>query len=70
VAVLAAGVVVVPLFKRLGLGADLGCLLPRLAIGPFGLGPFTDAHAILHVADLGVIVFLFIIGLEMEPSRL
>ncbi|MCJ2138999.1 monovalent cation:proton antiporter-2 (CPA2) family protein [Methylobacterium sp. E-066] len=70
VALLAAGVVAVPLFKRLGLGSVLGYLLAGLAIGPFGLGLFNDAHAILHVAELGVVMFLFIIGLEMEPSRL
>ena len=70
VVLLAAGVVAVPLFKRLGLGSVLGYLLAGLAIGPFGLGLFTDAHAILHVAELGVVMFLFIIGLEMEPSRL
>ena len=70
VALLAAGVVAVPLFKRLGLGSVLGYLLAGLVIGPFGLGLFTDAHAILHVAELGVVMFLFVIGLEMEPSRL
>ena len=70
VSLLAAGVVAVPLFKRLGLGSVLGYLVAGLAIGPFGLGLFTDAHAILHVAELGVVMFLFIIGLEMEPSRL
>lgn len=70
VSLLAAGVIAVPLFKRLGLGSVLGYLLAGLVIGPFGLGLFTDAHAILHVAELGVVMFLFIIGLEMEPSRL
>ncbi|MGV7032024.1 monovalent cation:proton antiporter-2 (CPA2) family protein [Methylobacterium symbioticum] len=70
VSLLAAGVIAVPIFKRLGLGSVLGYLLAGLAIGPFGLGLFTDAHAILHVAELGVVMFLFIIGLEMEPSRL
>ncbi|WP_264048337.1 monovalent cation:proton antiporter-2 (CPA2) family protein [Methylobacterium flocculans] len=70
VALLAAGVVAVPLFKRIGLGSVLGYLVAGLAIGPFGLGLFSDAHAILHVAELGVVMFLFIIGLEMEPSRL
>ncbi len=39
-------------------------------IGPFGLGIFYESEAILHVAELGVVMFLFIIGLEMEPSRL
>ncbi|GJD97936.1 monovalent cation:proton antiporter-2 (CPA2) family protein [Methylobacterium iners] len=70
VALLAAGVVAVPLFKRMGLGSVLGYLVAGLAIGPFGLGLFSDPHAILHVAELGVVLFLFIIGLEMEPSRL
>jgi glutathione-regulated potassium-efflux system protein KefB len=70
VALLAAGVVAVPIFKRLGLGSILGYLAAGLVIGPFGLGLFSDAEAILHVAELGVVMFLFIIGLEMEPSRL
>jgi glutathione-regulated potassium-efflux system protein KefB len=70
VALLAAGVVAVPIFKRLGLGSILGYLAAGLVIGPFGLGLFYDPEAILHVAELGVVMFLFIIGLEMEPSRL
>lgn len=70
VALLAAAVVAVPLFKRLGLGSVLGYLAAGLAIGPFGLGLFTDPQAILHVAELGVVMFLFVIGLEMQPSRL
>jgi glutathione-regulated potassium-efflux system protein KefB len=70
VALLAAGVVTVPLFKRLGLGSVLGYLAAGLAIGPFGLGLFSDPQAILHVAELGVVMFLFIIGLEMQPKRL
>jgi len=70
VTLLAAGVVAVPLFKRLGLGSVLGYLAAGLVIGPFGLGLFSDPQAILHVAELGVVMFLFIIGLEMQPSRL
>ncbi len=70
VALLTAGVVAVPIFKRMGLGSILGYLAAGLAIGPFGIGIFTDAEAILHVAELGVVMFLFIIGLEMQPSRL
>ncbi|MEO9339159.1 monovalent cation:proton antiporter-2 (CPA2) family protein [Mesorhizobium sp. SB112] len=70
VALLAAGVVAVPIFKRIGLGSILGYLAAGLAIGPFGLGIFNDSGAILHVAELGVVMFLFIIGLEMRPSRL
>ncbi len=70
VALLAAGVVAVPIFKRIGLGSILGYLAAGLVIGPFGLRVFSDPEAILHVAELGVVMFLFIIGLEMQPSRL
>jgi CPA2 family monovalent cation:H+ antiporter-2/glutathione-regulated potassium-efflux system protein KefB len=70
VALLGAGVAAVPLFKRAGLGSVLGYLAAGLAIGPYGLRLFTDPQAILHVAELGVVMFLFIIGLEMQPSRL
>lgn len=70
VALLGAGVVAVPIFKRAGLGSILGYLAAGLVIGPFGLRIFSDPAAILHVAELGVVMFLFIIGLEMQPSRL
>lgn len=70
VVLLAAAVVAVPMFKRLGLGSVLGYLAAGLAIGPFGIGLFSDPQAILHVAELGVVMFLFVIGLEMQPSRL
>ncbi|OJU02558.1 MAG: potassium transporter [Rhizobium sp. 63-7] len=70
VVLLAAGVAAVPIFKRIGLGSVLGYLAGGLAIGPFGLGFFSDSQAILHIAELGVVMFLFIIGLEMQPSRL
>ncbi len=70
VALLGAGVVAVPLFRRLGLGSVLGYLAGGLIIGPYGFGLFSDPQAILHVAELGVVMFLFLIGLEMQPSRL
>lgn len=70
VALLGAGVVAVPLFKRFGLDSVLGYLAAGVAIGPFGIGLFSDPQAILHVAELGVVMFLFVIGLEMQPSRL
>ncbi|MEP9371457.1 monovalent cation:proton antiporter-2 (CPA2) family protein [Mesorhizobium sp. KR1-2] len=70
VALLAAGVAAVPIFRRLGLGSILGYLAAGVAIGPFGLGIFYDSAAIFKVAQLGVVMFLFIIGLEMQPSRL
>ncbi|MBB6338920.1 glutathione-regulated potassium-efflux system protein KefB [Xanthomonas arboricola] len=70
VALLGAAVVAIPVFRRLGLGSVLGYLAAGLAIGPFGLGLFDDPQAILHVAELGVVMFLFVIGLEMQPSHL
>lgn len=70
VALLAAGVVAVPIFRRLGLGSVLGYLAAGLVVGPYGLKLVADPRAILHAAELGVVMFLFIIGLEMEPSRL
>jgi glutathione-regulated potassium-efflux system protein KefB len=70
VTLLAAGVLAVPVFKRLGLGSVLGYLTAGVVIGPFGLALFSEPETILHIAELGVVMFLFIIGLEMEPSRL
>jgi len=70
VALLATAVVAAPLFRRLGLGSVLGYLAAGLAIGPFGLRLFTDPENILHVAELGVVMFLFLIGLEMRPQKL
>ncbi len=70
VALLAAGVVAVPLFKRFGLDSVLGYLAAGLLIGPFGLGLFDDPETIISIAELGVVMFLFVIGLEMQPSRL
>ncbi len=70
VTLLGAAVVAVPLFKRIGLGSVLGYLAAGLAIGPFGLKLFSDPQAILHTAELGVVMFLFVIGLEMRPSHL
>ena len=67
---LAAAVVAVPIAKRLGLGSVLGYLIAGMVIGPFGLRLFDDPNAILHVAELGVVMFLFVIGLEMQPSKL
>ncbi|NBE08406.1 monovalent cation:proton antiporter-2 (CPA2) family protein [Paragemmobacter ruber] len=70
VVLLVAAVVAVPLFRRLGLGSVLGYLAAGLIVGPYGIGFFQDPQAIIHVAELGVVLFLFIIGLEMQPSRL
>ena len=70
VALLGAAVVMVPLFQRFRLGSVLGYLAAGLLIGPFGLKWFTHPQSILHVAELGVVMFLFVIGLEMRPSHL
>ncbi|MCD9028072.1 monovalent cation:proton antiporter-2 (CPA2) family protein [Luteimonas sp. BDR2-5] len=70
VALLGAAVVAVPIFRRLGLGSVLGYLAAGLLIGPFGFGWFSHPQSILHVAELGVVMFLFVIGLEMRPSHL
>jgi glutathione-regulated potassium-efflux system protein KefB len=70
VALLAAGVVAAPIFLRLGLGSVLGYLAAGLAIGPYGLRVIADPEAILHVAEFGVVMFLFLIGLEMRPAKL
>lgn len=70
VALLGAAVIAVPLFRRLGLGSVLGYLTAGLIIGPFGFKLFADPHSVLHLAELGVVMFLFVIGLEMRPSHL
>ena len=67
---LAAAVVVVPLFRRLGLGSILGYLAAGVAIGPYGLKFFDDPSAVMHVAEFGVVLFLFLIGLELNLARL
>lgn len=70
VLLLAAAVVLVPLSKRAGLGAVLGYLGAGILIGPWALGLVTDVENIMHIAELGVVFLLFVIGLELQPSRL
>jgi glutathione-regulated potassium-efflux system ancillary protein KefC len=67
---LAAAVVAVPIAKRLGLGAVLGYLLAGIAIGPWGLGVVSEVQDILHFSEFGVVLLLFLIGLELDPKRL
>lgn len=68
---LLAAVVAVPLARRLGLGAVLGYLLAGVAIGPFGLGLLgREGESVMHVAEFGVVMMLFVIGLELQPSLL
>lgn len=67
---LSAAVVAVPLAQRLGLGSVLGYLLAGVAIGPWGFGLISDVDAILHFAEFGVVLLLFLIGLELNPKKL
>ena len=67
---LLAALVFVPLAVRAGLGSVLGYLVAGMAIGPVGLALVSDPTAILHVSELGVVLMLFVIGLELEPQRL
>lgn len=69
-ALLAVAVLLVPLFKRAGLGTVLGYLAAGVLIGPSGFGVVHDAENLLHTAELGVVLLLFVIGLELQPSRL
>src|ERR1700693_2365309 len=67
---LAAAVLMVPLTRRFALGAVLGYLAAGVIIGPWGLRLITGVESILHFSELGVVLLLFIIGLELQPSRL
>ena len=67
---LAASVLLVPLFKRFGLGSVLGYLVAGIAVGPYGLAVVSRPESVLHTAELGVTLLMFLIGLELQPSRL
>ena len=67
---LAAAVLFVPIFRRLGLGAVLGYLAAGIVIGPWGCGLISDVDSIYHASEFGVVLLLFVIGLELQPSRL
>src|SRR4026209_1508940 len=66
---LASGVIAVPLFKRLGLGSVLGYLVAGVVIGPWGLALIADPQTVLQFSELGVVLLLFLIGLELNPQR-
>jgi monovalent cation:proton antiporter-2 (CPA2) family protein len=70
VALLAAATIAVPLTRRCGLGSVLGYLLAGVAIGPSGLGLVSDIGQIADISSLGVVMLLFLIGLELRPKRL
>lgn len=67
---LSAAVVAVPLSQAFGLGSIIGYLAAGMAIGPWGLGLVTNVEDILHFAEFGVVLMLFLVGLELEPQRL
>ena len=67
---LTAAVLAVPIAQALGLGAIVGYLAAGIAIGPWGLGLVSNVQDILHFAEFGVVLMLFLVGLELQPSRL
>ena len=67
---LAAAVICVPIAARLGLGSVLGYLIAGVAIGPWGFGFIGNVDSTQNLAELGVVLMLFVIGLELEPKRL
>lgn len=70
VVLMGAAVIAVPLFRRLGLGSVLGYFAAGMLIGPSATGLVTNAGSILHISELGVVMFLFVIGLELRPHKL
>ncbi len=67
---LLAAVIAVPLFKKIGLGSILGYLCAGIVLGPHVLGVVSDPDQVLHFAEYGVILLLFVIGLELAPEKL
>jgi monovalent cation:proton antiporter-2 (CPA2) family protein len=67
---LAATVLAVPLCRKLGLGSVLAYLLAGMVLGPWGVRLIEDGQGVLHIAEFGVVMLLFVIGLELQPSRL
>ncbi|WP_046111602.1 glutathione-regulated potassium-efflux system protein KefC [Aquincola tertiaricarbonis] len=67
---LAAAVIAVPLARAVGLGSIVGYLAAGIVIGPSGAGLVSDPQAMLHFAEFGVVLMLFLVGLELEPRRL
>ena len=67
---LGATLILLPLFQRLGLGSILGYLAAGIAVGPLGLALISDGTHVLHFAELGVVLMLFLVGLELAPQHL
>src|SRR5438477_4875755 len=66
---LGAAIIAVPIFTRLGAGAVLGYLIAGIVIGPFGLGMITDPQTALEFAELGIVLLLFLVGLDLNATR-
>jgi len=66
---LSAAIILVPVFKRLGLGSVLGYLIAGILIGPYALKLIADPEHVLHFAEFGVVLMLFLIGLELESQK-
>jgi glutathione-regulated potassium-efflux system protein KefB len=66
---LAAAIITVPVFQRLGLGSVLGYLAAGAIVGPWGLGFIDEIQEIRHIAEFGVVFLLFLIGIELIPPR-
>lgn len=67
---LGAAVVSVPIFRKLGFGSVLGYLVAGILIGPQGFAVLYDAESALHIGEIGVVMLLFVIGLELNPETL
>ncbi|MBP6110094.1 MAG: cation:proton antiporter [Rhodocyclaceae bacterium] len=70
VVLLSAAVIAVPLLKRFGLASVMGYLFAGVVIGPFGLALLGEPETVMHTTEFGVVLLLFIIGLELQPARL
>jgi glutathione-regulated potassium-efflux system protein KefB len=70
VVLLGSAVAAVPLFRKIGLGSVLGYFAGGLLVGPSVLGIFSEPSTILHISELGVVMFLFLVGVEMRPQKL
>ncbi|PAV25187.1 potassium:proton antiporter [Tamilnaduibacter salinus] len=67
---LGAALILLPIFQRLGFGSILGYLVAGIIVGPLGLGLVMGGDQVLHFAELGVVLMLFLVGLELEPAQL
>jgi len=66
---IASAIILVPIFQKLRFGSVLGYLIAGVVVGPFGLGLIHDSQSVIHFAEFGVVFLLFLIGLEIQPSK-